>query len=198
MVSLGSFMGGASSLVSGGYKSGKNKASTSETQKAWSDRVQQAVEDKFLNSLAEIDYGNTTGLVDAIAQKAYDYGIDVDPIIAEARRKAEIETGQNYQSLTRQAGSDANSLVALAQNEAILDRENNLASLRAQLEAQNQQGQLDALAIALDANNQSNTSILNLGSLLKGAQMTGTSLTKGRQSEWGVNFGGQKQGQGQF
>lgn len=198
MVSLGSFAGGASSLVSGGYKQNKGRNSTSESQKMWSDRVQQAVENKFLDALSGLSYGDASGLVDAISQKAYDYGIDVDPIVAEARRKAEIESGQNYQSLARQAGSDANSLVALAQNEAILDRESALASLRAQLEAQNQQGQLDALAAALDANNQSNTSILNLGQLLKGGQMTGTSLTKGRQSEWGINFGGQKQGQGQF
>ena len=180
MVSLGGFKLG--------YGENKSRTSTSETQKLWSDKVQQAVEDKFLNALAGLTYGDSAGLVDAISQKAYDYGIDVDPIVAEARRKAEIESGQNYQSLARQAGSDANSLVALAQNEAILDRESNLASLRAQLEAQNQQGQLDALAAALDANNQSNTSILNLGQLLKGGQMTGTSLTKGKQSQWAGEY----------
>lgn len=180
MVSLGGFKLG--------YGEKKDRSSSSETQKLWSDKVQQAVENKFLDALGGLSYGDAAGLVDAISQKAYDYGIDVDPIIAEARRKAEIESGQNYQSLARQAGSDANSLVALAQNEAILDRESNLASLRAQLEAQNQQGQLDALASALDANNQSNTSILNLGQLLKGGQMTGTNLTKGRASSWSGQY----------
>lgn len=180
MVSLGGFKLG--------YGEKKDRVSSNETQKMWSDKVQQAVENKFLDALGGLSYGDAAGLVDAISQKAYDYNIDVDPIIAEARRKAEIESGQNYQSLARQAGSDANSLVALAQNEAILDRESGLASLRAQLEAQNQQGQLDALAAALDANNQSNTSILNLGQLLKGGQMTGTNLTKGRSSSWSGQY----------
>lgn len=180
MVSLGGFKLG--------YGEKKDRVSSNESQKLWSDKVQQAVEDKFLDALGGLSYGDASGLVNAISQKAYDYNIDVDPIIAEARRKAEIESGQNYQSLARQAGSDANSLVALAQNEAIIDRESNLASLRAQLEAQNQQGQLDALAAALDANNQSNTSILNLGQLLKGGQMTGTNLTKGRQASWSGQY----------
>lgn len=193
-----SLLGAASSLLSGGYSSTKGKSSTSESSKLWSDKVQQAVEDKFLAGLGQIDYNQNLDLANLMADQAKDFDIDVDAIMAEARRQEEMGTGQKYQSLARQAGSDANSLVAAAYNEALMDQETSLASLRAQLEAQEQESGLDALAQALDAGNATADTVLNLGNLLKGAQTTGRSITKGSQSGWQVGFNRQSQGQGQF
>lgn len=193
-----SLLGAASSLISGRYSSTKGKSSTSESSKLWSDKVQQAVEDKFLAGLGQIDYNQNLGLANLMADRATDFDIDVDAIMAEARRQEEMGTGQKYQSLARQAGSDANSLVAAAFNEALMDQETSLASLRAQLEAQEQESGLDALAQALDAGNATADTVLNLGNLLKGAQTTGRSITKGSQSGWQVGFNRQSQGQGQF
>ena len=193
-----SLLGAASSLISGGYSSTKGKSSTSESSKLWSDKVQQAVEDKFLAGLGQIDYNQNLDLANLMANQAKDFDIDVDAIMAEARRQEEMGTGQKYQSLARQAGSDANSLVAAAYNEALMDQETSLASLRAQLEAQEQESGLDALAQALDAGNATADTVLNLGNLLKGAQTTGRSITKGNKSGWEVGFSRQSQGQGQF
>lgn len=183
-----SFLGAASSLFSGGYSSTKGKSSTSESSKLWSDKVQQAVEDKFLAGLGQIDYNQNLDLANLMADRATGFDIDVDAIMAEARRQEEMGTGQKYQSLARQAGSDANSLVAAAYNEALMDQETSLASLRAQLEAQEQESGLDALAQALDAGNATADTVLNLGNLLKGAQTTGRSITKGNKSGWEVGF----------
>ena len=193
-----SLLGAASSLISGGYSSTKGKSSTSESSKLWSDKVQQAVEDKFLAGLGQIDYSQNLDLASLMATQAKDFDIDVDAIMAEARRQEQLGTGQKYQALARQAGSDANSLVAAAYNEALMDQETSLASLRAQLEAQEQESGLDALAQALDAGNATADTVLNLGNLLKGAQTTGRSITKGNQSGWQVGFNRQSQGQGQF
>lgn len=193
-----SLLGAASSLISGGYSSTKGKSSTSESSKLWSDKVQQAVEDKFLAGLGQIDYNQNLDLANLMANQAKDFDIDVDAIMAEARRQEEMGTGQKYQSLARQAGSDANSLVAAAFNEALMDQETSLASLRAQLEAQEQESGLDALAQALDAGNATADTVLNLGNLLKGAQTTGRSITKGSKSGWEVGLSRQTQGQGQF
>lgn len=193
-----SLLGAASSLISGGYSSTKGKSSTSESSKLWSDKVQQAVEDKFLAGLGQIDYSQNLDLASLMATQAKDFDIDVDAIMAEARRQEQLGTGQKYQALARQAGSDANSLVAAAYNEALMDQETSLASLRAQLEAQEQESGLDALAQALDAGNATADTVLNLGNLLKGAQTTGRSITKGNQSGWQVGFNRQTQGQGQF
>lgn len=193
-----SFLGAASSLLSGGYSSTKGKSSTSESSKLWSDKVQQAVEDKFLTGLGQIDYSQNLDLANLMADRATGFDIDVDAIMAEARRQEEMGTGQKYQSLARQAGSDANSLVAAAFNESLMDQETSLASLRAQLEAQEQESGLDALAQALDAGNATADTVLNLGNLLKGAQTTGRSITKGNKSSWEVGLSRQTQGQGQF
>lgn len=193
-----SILGAASSLLSGGYSSTKGKSSTSESSKLWSDKVQQAVEDKFLAGLGQIDYSQNLDLASLMAERATDFEIDVDAIMAEARRQEEMGTGQKYQALARQAGSDANSLVAAAFNEALMDQETSLGSLRAQLEAQEQESGLNALAQALDAGNATADTVLNLGNLLKGAQTTGRSITKGSQSGWQVGFNRQTQGQGQF
>lgn len=193
-----SILGAASSLLSGGYSSSKGKSTTDESSKLWSDKVQQAVEDKFLAGLGQIDYGQSLDLADLMTERATGFDIDVDAIMAEARRQEQMGTGQKYQSLARQAGSDANSLVAAAFNEALMDQETSLASLRAQLEAQEQESGLDALAQALDASNATADTVLNLGNLLKGAQTTGRSITKGNQSGWNVNYGGEVKGQGIF
>lgn len=193
-----SILGAASTLLSGGYSSQKGKSSTSESSKLWSDKVQQAVEDKFLAGLGQIDYSQNLDLANLMAERATNFDIDVDAIMAEARRQEQMGTGQKYQSLARQAGSDANSLVAAAYNEALMNQETSLGSLRAQLEAQEQESGLDALAQALDAGNATADTVLNLGNLLKGAQTTGRSITKGSKSGWEVGFNRQTQGQGQF
>lgn len=182
---------GVTSAFSGGVSGSKGRKATNETTKLWSDKVQKEVEDKFLAGLADVDLSSETELASLMADRARDYNIDVEPIIAEARRQAEMESGQLYQSLARQAGSDANSLVAAAANEALLNRESGLASLRAQLEAQNQEGGLNALAAAIDAGNASASTVLNLGNLLKGAQATTNSVTKAKQLNWNVGFGQQ-------
>lgn len=176
---------GVSNALTGFFKREDGKSNTNEQVKHWSDKVQKAVEDKFLTGLADIDYSNNLELANLISDKAKDFNIDVEPIINEARRQAEMESGQLYQSLARQAGSDANSLVAAAANEAFLDRESGLASLRAELEAMNQQGGLDALSQALDAGNAAADTILNLGNLLKGAQTQAHSHTNTRNTSWG-------------
>lgn len=194
-----SFLSGvASTLFSGSYGKQSGSSTTSESSKLWSDKVQKAVEDKFLAGLNKIDYDRGLELADLMAERATGLDIDVDAIMAEARRQEEMGTGQKYQALARQAGSDANSLVAAAYNEALMDQETSLASLRAQLEAQEQEAGLDALAQAIDASNAGSDTILNLGNLLKGAQTTGRSVTKGSQSSWQLGYSRQKQGQGQF
>ncbi|MBP5593520.1 MAG: hypothetical protein J6X75_05090 [Clostridia bacterium] len=190
---MGLFSGVANSF-SGGVSGSKGRQATNETTKQWSDKVQKEVENKFLEGLAGLDYASESELASLIADKAKDYNIDVEPIIAEARRQAEMESGQLYQSLARQAGSDANSLVAAAANEAFLDRESGLASLRAQLEAQNQAGGLDALATAIDAGNAATSTVLNLGNLLKGAQATTNSVTKANQLNWNMGYNQQRYG----
>lgn len=191
-----SILGAASSLLTGSYSSQKGKSSTDESSKLWSDRVQQAVEDKFLTGLGQINYNQNLDLATLMADRATDFDIDVDAIMAEARRQEQLGTGQKYQSLARQAGSDANSLVAAAYNEALMDQETSLASLRAQLEAQEQESGLDALAQALDAGNATADTVLNLGNLLKGAQTTGRSITRGSQNGWqfGIQSGDKYQG----
>lgn len=189
---MGLFSGVASSFT-GSLSGSKGRQATNETTKLWSDKVQKEVEDKFLAGLADIDLASGNELASLMADRARDYNIDIEPIIAEARRQAEIESGQLYQSLARQAGSDANSLVAAAANEAFLDRESGLASLRAQLEAQNQQGGLDALATAIDAGNAASSTVLNLGNLLKGAQATTNSVTKANQLGWNLGYNQQRQ-----
>lgn len=176
---------GVSNAFSGFFKREDGKSNTNENAKLWSDKVQKAVEDKFLTGLADIDYNQSLDLADAIAQKAKDFNIDVEPIVNEARRQEQMQTGQKYQSLARQAGSDANSLVAAAFNEALINQESNLASLTAELEAMNQQGGLDALSQALDAGNATADTILNLGNLLKGAQTQTHSHTNTRNTSWG-------------
>lgn len=176
---------GISNAFSGFYKREDGKSNTNESAKLWSDKVQKAVEDKFLTGLADIDYNQSIGLANNLAQKAKDFNIDVEPIVNEARRQEQMQTGQKYQSLARQAGSDANSLVAAAFNEALINQESNLASLTAELEAMNQQGGLDALSQALDASNATADTILNLGNLLKGAQTQTHSHTNTRNTSWG-------------
>ena len=188
---MGLFSGIASSF-SGGVSGSKGRQATNETTKLWSDKVQREVEDKFLAGLADVDLASGNELASLMADRARDYNIDVEPIVAEARRQAEMESGQLYQSLARQAGSDANSLVAAAANEAFLDRESGLASLRAQLEAQNQEGGLNALATAIDAGNAASSTVLNLGNLLKGAQATTNSVTKAKQLNWNVGYNQQR------
>lgn len=185
--------GSAVSALTGKLNKGNQKESQSGNYSGWSDAVQNAVEGKFMQGLGLLDYGSSSDLANMLYQRASDYDIDVDAIVNEARRRAEIESGRNYQSLARQAGSDANSLVALAQNEALLDRESNLASLRAQLEMQEQEGGLNALAQALDANNQTNNTILNLGNLLKGAQASQTQIGKTSGTQWGLGQSWQDQ-----
>lgn len=196
-MSLGSFLGAASDLLSGSYGKDKTRQSTSTTTKNWSDEVQRRVEDQFLDSLGYLDYGQNAELGDALSELAYNSGIDVEPIINEARRQATMESGQTYQRLAREAGSSANSLVNAAYNEAVLAREDNLAALRAELEAQNQSSQLDALAQALDARNQANTAILNLGQLLQGGQQTQTSVGRLNNTKWNIGYSAQSQKQGQ-
>lgn len=171
------------------FKQDKSRTNQSANTQQWSSRVNQAVEDAFLNALGQMNYNRLGDLSDALAGKALDYNIDVDPIIAEARRQATMDTGQKFQSLARQAGSDANSLVNLAYNEAVLGREDNLAALRAELEAQNQQGQLDALANAIQGSYNANASILGLGNLLKGANVDSTALTKSKAQTWQNSLG---------
>ena len=188
----------AGSSFSGMLSGSKGKSSTSETTKLWSDKVQKEVEDKFLAGLADMDLASGNELASLMADRAKDYNIDVDPIVAEARRQAEMESGQLYQSLARQAGSDANSLVAVAANEAYLDRESGLASLRAELEAMNQQGGLDALASAIDAQGAASSTVLNLGNLLKGAQAQTKSATRTSQLNWQLGYNNQRQNSGQF
>lgn len=176
---------GVSNALSGFFKREDGKSNTNENAKLWSDKVQKAVEDKFLTGLADIDYNQSIDLANAIAQRAKDFNIDVEPIVNDARRQEQMQTGQKYQSLARQAGSDANSLVAAAFNEALINQESNLASLTAELEAMNQQGGLDALSQALDAGNATADTILNLGNLLKGAQTQAHSHTNTRNTSWG-------------
>lgn len=190
--------GSAINALTGKLSKQKQSESQSGSYSGWSDTVQNAVEGKFLQGLNLLDYAASNDLANLLYQRANDYDIDVDAIVNEARRKAEIESGSNYQRLARQAGSDANSLVALAQNEALLDRESNLASLRAQLEMQEQEGGLNALATALDANNQTNNTILNLGNLLKGAQSNQTQIGKNTGSNWGLSQTWQDSLQGSF
>ena len=193
-----SFLGSVVTALSGSYGKQSSSSSTNESSKLWSDKVQKAVEDKFLEGLADLDYASGADLANILAQKAKDYNIDVDAIMAEARRQEEMGTGQKYQALARQAGSDANSLVAAAYNEALMNQETSLGSLRAQLEAQNQEGGLNALATAIEGTNAGSNTILNLGNLLKGAQATSSSITKGNQTGWNLGFNRQTQGQGQF
>ena len=194
-MSIGGIVG---SSFSGMFGGSKGKSNTSETTKLWSDKVQKEVEDKFLAGLAGMDLASGNELASLMADRAKDFSIDVDPIVAEARRQAEMESGQLYQSLARQAGSDANSLVAAAANEAYLDRESGLASLRAELEAMNQQGGLDALASAIDAQGAASSNILNLGNLLKGAQAQTKSATRTNQLNWQLGIGDNRQNSGQF
>lgn len=177
---------GISNALTGSFSRSNSKSNTNEQAKLWSDKVQKAVEDKFLAGLADIDYNQSLDLANTLAQKAKDFNIDVEPIINEARRQEQMQTGQKYQSLARQAGSDANSLVAAAFNEAMINQESNLASLTAELEAMNQQGGLDALSQALDAGNSTADTILNLGNLLKGAQTQTHSHTNKRNTSWGL------------
>lgn len=194
----GAVAGNAVSALTSKLSGGKTGESASGNYSGWSDAVQNAVEGRFLDSLGQLNYGQSTDLANLLAQRATDYDIDVDAIMREARRQAEMGTGQEYQSLARRAGSDANSLVAAAYNEALLDQEDNLAALRAQLEMQEQQGGMDALAQALDANNQTNNTILNLGSLLKGAQSTETSTGTMKNRQYGLGYNSQQQASQQF
>lgn len=195
---MGLISGVVSSLLSGSMGKDKTNQNSSGTYSGWSDEVQRAVEDKFLQGLGQLDLSSAADLSSLLGQRAQDYNIDVDAIMNEARRQAEMGTGQKYQSLARQAGSDANSLVAAAYNEALLAQEDNLGALRAELEAKNQEGQLNALAQALEGNNAANSTILNLGNLLKGAQSTETQTGTMKNKNWKVGYSEQKQGTGQF
>lgn len=195
---MGLISGVVSSLLSGSAEKNRTSQNSAGTYSGWSDEVQRAVENKFLQGLNQLDLSSSADLASLLGQRAQDYNIDVDAIMTEARRQAEMGTGQQYQRLARQAGSDANSLVAAAYNEALLAQEDNLGALRAELEAKNQEGQLNALAQALEGNNTANADILNLGNLLKGAQSTETQTGTMKNKNFKLGYSEQKQGTGQF
>ena len=174
----------------------KESSTTTEKYNKSGTQFSQEVLD-YLNSLflqvGDQSVGQNQELADLAAGLAGEE-IDIEPIMAEARRQGSMAVGQNYQSLARQAGSDANSLVAAANAEAIANMESNLASTEAELLMAERDSNLDAISTALDASNSQYDVLLGLGELLKGGQWTeegtSTSKTKGSSMSWKAGFKG--------
>lgn len=175
-----------------GYGQKKQRAAQSSETKQFSDEILAKLEDTFSSLLGQS--GREDELVKSAINKALASDIDIEPIMAEARRQMTNQTGQLYQRLARQAGSDANSLVNAAQAEAIAAGESNLASTEAQLLAENNKNYLDNLTTALQAESQSYQPLLGIGQLLKGGKTTSKGLTKGSSSSWQVAGEGSYQG----
>lgn len=189
----------ASFSLGGMFKKDKNNTTssgyenTNTTTKLFNDEILSMLEGEFSSLLSGLGSGQASQLTDQLlAEVSRGSDIDVDAIMANARREAEIESGQNYQALARQAGSDANSLVALAQNEAIADRESQLAATEAELRAQARDDYINQVSGALDAANSVYEPILGLGELLRGANATENRETnyknkiKSNSTSWGI------------
>ena len=165
-----------------GYGQKKQRVSEKGETKQFSDEVLNKLEEAFTGLLGKS--GENNEAAKAAISRALDGDIDIAPIMAEARRQTTNQTGQLYQRLARQAGSDANSLVNAAQAEAIAAGQSNLASTEAQLLAENNRQYIDNLTNALQAESQSYQPLLGLGQLLKGGKTTSKGLTKGSGSSW--------------
>ena len=179
-----------------GLGGSKGSSTTTEKYNKSGTQFSQEVLD-YLNSLMLQVGDQSVGQNQALAQLAMGMAgedIDIEPIMAEARRQGSMAVGQNYQSLARQAGSDANSLVAAANSEAIANMESNLASTEAELLMAERDSNLDAISTALDASNSQYDVLLGLGELLKGGQWseegTSTSKTKNSSTSWNAGFKG--------
>lgn len=177
--------------VIGGSKNKTNAASlVSSNSQVFSDEVLSALESNFLESLS--DYGNYKDYTNEMVNKVMSgEAYDVAPIIAENTRRTEQEIGQSFQSLARQAGSDANSLVAAAQSQASADAYSTLAKTSAELEMEAMGQQIADLSAALGTGEQGLSSVLGLGYLLKGGKTKSSSFSSGNESsggfEWGVS-----------
>lgn len=177
----------------GGSGSKSSSTTTTSYNKSGTQFSQEVLD--YLNSLlfqiGDQSVGQNQELAELAAGLAGDE-IDIEPIMAEARRQGSMAVGQNYQSLARQAGSDANSLVAAANSEAIANMESNLASTEAELLMAQRDSNLDAISTALDASNSQYDALLGLGELLKGGQWseqgTSTSKTKSSSMGWKAGF----------
>lgn len=175
-----------------GYGQKKQRSSEKGEIKQFSDEILSKLEDTFSNLLGQA--GREDELVKSAINRALSSDLDIEPIMAEARRQMANQTGQLYQRLARQAGSDANSLVNAAQAEAIAAGQSNLASTEAQLLAENNKNYLDNLATALKTENQSYQPLLGIGQLLKGGKTTTKGLTKGSANSWQTAVEGSYQG----
>lgn len=175
----------------GGSKNKTNSASmSSSNSQVFSDEVLKALESNFLESLSDYDtYKDYTK--EMVGKVMSGEAYDVAPIIAENTRRTEQQIGQSYQSLARQAGSDANSLVAAAQSQASADAYSALAKTSAELEMEAMGQQIADLGAALGTGEQGLSSVLGLGYLLKGGKTKSSSFSTGTQSssgmEWGVS-----------
>lgn len=163
-----------------GGLTGSAKASTSTTNTSgWETKNTKATQfdEELLSQLEDLlmgeigGFGRYSDLSDTVLNEVIaGQAIDIDPIMKEAERKSNQQIGQNYQALARQAGSDANSLVQAAQSESIANAQSTLAATRAELEAKNQDDRLNQISKALGLRTESLSSILGLGTLLKGAR----------------------------
>lgn len=181
-----------------GIKGGKEKSSTTTNYNKSGTQFNQEILD-YLNSLF-LQVGDQTmaegqelaDLATSLAQEK----VDIEPIIAEARRQGQIEVGQGYQSLANQAGSDANSLVAAANAESVANLESNLASTEAELLMAQRDSNLEAISSALDARNNQYEGLLGLGELLKGGEWTerGTTTSKTKKSSLSGKLGFESSG----
>ena len=173
---------------SSGSKSKTNEAlfSTSYSQQ-FSDEVLAALEGAFLGAMG--DYSELSGYTKQLADEVMmGDSYDVQPIIDENTRRTEQAVGQSFQSLARQAGSDANSLVAAAQSQASADAYSALAKTSAELEMEAQGKKIADLGNALETAGQAQSGILGLGTLLKGGRTKSSNFGTGTSSTSTMNW----------
>lgn len=171
-------LGGA---LSGSWSKSKTKTAqfTNTNSTQFADDVLNKLEQAFLDELD--NYGEISDeYMNMLAKiKGQDFDYDVQPIIRENTRRTENQIAQDYSSLARQAGSDANSLVAAAHSESSADAYSQLAKTSAELEMEAQNNRIAGMTKALEAQGSAQGSILDLGNLLKGARTKSSSSTIG-------------------